>query len=146
MPQRFQGLSLENRQCRGRGTSSPDISECNAAELWQTGCRRDFSPACGADASLTRSWTHADACPCPFSADTARLAPSEHQRIERGTKPDVLGCKPCHWTRILKAAMVNASRAWKYVQTRCMTFLKWHTKVSIDKTVSTRMRSSHSPR
>jgi hypothetical protein len=28
--------------------------------------------------------------------------------------------------------MVNASRAWKYVQTRCMTFLKWHTKVSID--------------
>src|SRR5205823_4837878 len=52
MPQRFQGLALENRQYRGRGTSSPDISECNAAELWQTGCRRDFSPACAADASL----------------------------------------------------------------------------------------------
>jgi hypothetical protein len=24
----------------------------------------------------------------------------------------------------LKAAMVNASRAWKYAHTRCMTFLK----------------------
>src|SRR6266487_5897628 len=31
-------------------------------------------------------------------------------------------------------------------QPRCMTFLKWHTTVSIDKTVATRMRSSHSPR
>src|SRR5215471_17329593 len=28
--------------------------------------------------------------------------------MERGTKPDALGRKPCHWTRILKAAMVNA--------------------------------------
>src|SRR5262252_2224640 len=28
--------------------------------------------------------------------------------IERGTKPDALGWKPCHWTRILKTAMVNA--------------------------------------
>src|SRR6266704_4478942 len=66
--------------------------------------------------------------------------------IERGTKPDALGRKPYHWTRTLKAAIVNASRAWKYAQTRCMTFLKWQTKVSIDKTVSTRIRSSHSPR
>src|SRR5205823_13744617 len=66
--------------------------------------------------------------------------------MERGTKPAALGRKPCHWTSTLKAAMVNARRAWKYAQTRCMTFLKWHTKVSIDKTVSTRMRSSHSPR
>src|SRR5712691_4657948 len=66
--------------------------------------------------------------------------------IERGTKPDALGSKPCHCTNTLKAAMVNASRAWKYVQTRCMTFLKWQTSVSIDSTVSTSIRSSHSPR
>src|SRR6266571_3813960 len=33
--------------------------------------------------------------------------------IERGTKPYMLGCKPCHWTSTLKAAMVNARRAWK---------------------------------
>src|SRR5215467_14658261 len=63
--------------------------------------------------------------------------------MERGTKPDALGWKPCHWTRTLKAAMVNASRAWKYAQPRCMTFLKWQTKVSIDNTVSMRIRSSH---
>src|SRR5712691_9262878 len=31
--------------------------------------------------------------------------------IERGTKPDTLGWKPCHWTSTLKTAMVNASRA-----------------------------------
>ena len=31
--------------------------------------------------------------------------------MERGTKPDALGRKPCHWTSTLKAAMVNASRA-----------------------------------
>ena len=31
--------------------------------------------------------------------------------IERGTKPDVVGSKPCHWTSTLKAAMVNAKRA-----------------------------------
>src|SRR6266566_5253627 len=30
--------------------------------------------------------------------------------IERGTKPDALGWKPCHWTRTLKAAIVNARR------------------------------------
>src|SRR4029450_7094596 len=30
--------------------------------------------------------------------------------IERGTKPDALGCKPCHCTSTLKAARVNASR------------------------------------
>ena len=28
--------------------------------------------------------------------------------------------------------MVNARRAWKYSQTRCMTFLKWQTSVSMD--------------
>src|SRR5438128_2027154 len=78
--QPFAGLSLENLQCRGRGISLPDISECNAAELWQSGSRRDFSPAFAADASLTPSWTRADACPCPFSADTARLAPSDRHR------------------------------------------------------------------
>ena len=42
--------------------------------------------------------------------------------------------------------MVNASRAWKYAQTRCMTFLKWQTSVSIERTVSTSIRSSYSPR
>src|SRR5712691_5649110 len=42
--------------------------------------------------------------------------------------------------------MVNASRAWKYVHTRCMTFVKWQTTVSIDNTVSTSRRSCHSPR
>src|SRR6516165_5072777 len=31
--------------------------------------------------------------------------------IKRGTQPDAEGCKPCHWTRIWKAAMVKASRA-----------------------------------
>ncbi len=31
--------------------------------------------------------------------------------IERGTKPDAVGGKPCHWTSTLKAAMVNAKRA-----------------------------------
>ena len=30
--------------------------------------------------------------------------------------------------------------------TRCMTFLKWQTSVSIESTVSTNIRSSHSPR
>jgi hypothetical protein len=61
-----------------------------------------------------------------------------------GTKPDALDWKPCHWTSTLNAAMVNARRAWKYAQTRCMTFLTWQTSVSIESTVSTRMRSSHS--
>jgi len=31
--------------------------------------------------------------------------------IERGTKPDQLGRKPCHWTSTLKAAMVKARQA-----------------------------------
>jgi hypothetical protein len=31
--------------------------------------------------------------------------------IERDTKPDKLGWKPCHWTSTLKAAMVKARRA-----------------------------------
>src|SRR5215472_10505544 len=66
--------------------------------------------------------------------------------IERGTKPDAVGWKPCHWTSTLKAAMVNASRAWKYSQPRCMTFLKWQTTVSIESTVSTSIWSSHAPR
>src|SRR6476659_8030605 len=42
--------------------------------------------------------------------------------------------------------MVNASRAWKYAQPRCMTFLRWQTNVSMESTVSTSIRSSHSPR
>src|SRR5712664_208824 len=58
--------------------------------------------------------------------------------IESGTKPDALGSKPCHWTSTLKAAMVNARRASKYAQNRCMTLLKWQTKVSIESTVSTK--------
>src|SRR5215475_13572788 len=41
--------------------------------------------------------------------------------IERGTKPDKLGRKPCHWTSTLKSAMVKARRAWKYAQPRCIT-------------------------
>ncbi len=36
--------------------------------------------------------------------------------------------------------MVKASRAWKYAQTQCMTFLTWVTSVSIDNTVSTSIR------
>ena len=44
--------------------------------------------------------------------------------IERGTKPDALGWKPCHWTNTLKAAMVNASRAWKYAQHAVHDFLE----------------------
>jgi len=66
--------------------------------------------------------------------------------IERGTKPDAWGWKPCHWTNTLKAAMVNARRARKYAQPRCITYLKWQTSVSIESTVSTSMRSCHSPR
>ena len=42
--------------------------------------------------------------------------------------------------------MVNASRAWKDVHTRCMTLLQWQTKVSMESTVSTSMRSYHAPR
>src|SRR5205823_1377428 len=66
--------------------------------------------------------------------------------IERGPKPWAFGRQPYHWTNTLKAAKVNARRAWKDAQTRCMTFLQWQTSVSIATTVSTRMRSSHSPR
>ena len=36
----------------------------------------------------------------------------------------------------LQAAMVNASRAWTYGQTRCMPFVQWQTSVSIARTVS----------
>ena len=66
--------------------------------------------------------------------------------IERGTKPYALGRKPYHRTSTLNAAMVNASRAWKYAQTRCMTFLKWQTTVSMESTVSASRRSCHFPR
>jgi len=66
--------------------------------------------------------------------------------MERGTKPDAVGRKPCHWTNTWQAAMANASRAWQYTQTRCMTFVQWQTTVSIDNTISTSRRSCHSPR
>ena len=66
--------------------------------------------------------------------------------IERGTKPDAWGWKPCHWTSTLNTAMVQARRAWKYSQPRCMTFLQWQTTVSIESTVSTSRQSCHAPR
>src|SRR5204863_9416049 len=34
--------------------------------------------------------------------------------IERGTKPDAWGWKPCHWTNTLKAAVVNARVVYLY--------------------------------
>src|SRR5438128_452608 len=34
----------------------------------------------------------------------------------------------------------------KYAQPRCITFLRWQTSVNIERTVSTSIRSSHSPR
>src|SRR5262247_4935729 len=77
-------------QCREKGTLSPDISECSVVELLRTGSRRGFSPVCGADASPTLSSTHAGACPCPFSADTARLDPSDRQRIGESSPDDGL--------------------------------------------------------
>src|SRR6516165_52027 len=79
--QRVEGLSLENPQHPEKGTLSPDRSECSAVGLRQTGSHHGFSPAVGADASLTPSWTHAGACPGLFSADIAKLDPSDHQRI-----------------------------------------------------------------
>src|SRR2546423_8553552 len=79
--QRVEGLSLGNPQHPAKGTLSPDRSECSAVGLRQTGSHHGFSPAVGADASLTPSWTHAGACPCLFSADIAKLDPSDHQRI-----------------------------------------------------------------
>src|SRR5438309_7670597 len=84
------GLSQENPQHPRRGTLSPGRSECSAVGLLQTWPHHGFSLACGADASLTRSWTHADACPCPFSADTARLDPSDHQKIGESYQDDGL--------------------------------------------------------
>src|SRR4029453_15452029 len=56
--------------------------------------------------------------------------------IERGTKPDAVGRKPCHWTSTLKAAMVNARRAGKYAQPGCPTLCKWQTRDSISRTLS----------
>src|SRR5882724_11629078 len=50
--------------------------DVRAIAKWKILCYQAFA----ADASLTPSWTHADACPCPFSADTERLAPSDRQR------------------------------------------------------------------
>src|SRR6516225_9894234 len=79
--QRVEGLSLENPQHPEKGTLSPDSSDCSAVGLRQTGAHHGFSPAVGADASLTPSWTHAGACPGLFSADIAKLDPSDHQRI-----------------------------------------------------------------
>ena len=46
----------------------------------------------------------------------------------------------------VKAAMVNASRAWQYDHSRCSAFLKWQTTVSMESTVSTNRRSCHAPR
>jgi transposase len=46
---------------------------------------------------------------------------------------------------VLKATMANASRAWQYAHTRCITRLQWQTTVSIESTISTNMRSCHSP-
>ena len=85
-----EGLALKTLQCRGKGTLSPDISEYSVVELLRTESRRGFSLVCGADASPTRSWTHADASPSPFSADTARLAPSDRQRIGESSPNDGL--------------------------------------------------------
>src|ERR1043166_6353483 len=62
-------------------TDQRALSSYSVVELLRTGSRRGFSPVCGADACPTRSSTHAGACPCPFSADTARLDPSDRQRI-----------------------------------------------------------------
>src|SRR5438128_735928 len=39
-----------------------------------------------------------DACPCPFSADTARLAPSEHQRI--GESYQLESGEFCAWPKL----------------------------------------------
>jgi hypothetical protein len=66
--------------------------------------------------------------------------------MERSTKPDAFSRKPCHGTRTGKAALVHASRAWTYAQTRGIAFLQWLTSVSSESTVSTRRRSCHSPR
>src|SRR5215467_14763208 len=79
--QRVEVLSLENLQYPEKGTLSPDRSECSAVGLRQTGSHHGFSLAVGADASRTPSGSHAGACPCLFSADIAKLAPSDRQRI-----------------------------------------------------------------
>ena len=52
--------------------------------------------------------------------------------IARGTKPCSSTGKPYYCAGSSKIAMVKASPAWKYSQTRCMTFVKWLIKVSID--------------
>ena len=52
--------------------------------------------------------------------------------IARGTKPCSSTGKPCHCASTCKTAMVKASQAWEYFQTRCMTFVKRLIKVSID--------------
>ena len=88
--QRVAGLSLENLQYPEKGTLSPDRCEWSAVGLRQTGSHHGFSPAVGADASLTPSWIHAGACPCLFSADIAKLDPSDHQRIGESSQDDGL--------------------------------------------------------
>ena len=60
--------------------------------------------------------------------------------MDRWTKPRSSGFRPSNWAMILKAAMVKANRALKLSHTRCITFLKWHTSVSMDSTISTIMR------
>ncbi len=88
--QPFEGLARGNPQCRGRGTSSPDRSAWSAAGLLQTGSHHSFSPTFGADVSLTRRWTHANACPWLFSADIVRLDPSARQRMGESSQDDGL--------------------------------------------------------
>src|SRR5437016_11356190 len=72
------------------GEGIADRSEYNAAGLLPTGSHYGFSPAVGADASPTLNSTHAGACPCPVSADTARRAPSDRQSIGESWQDDGL--------------------------------------------------------
>ena len=65
--------------------------------------------------------------------------------IDKWTKPFSSGVNPCHWTKILKAAIVKANWARKYSQIRCRLCLKWQIVVNMDKTVSMIMRTFHLP-
>lgn len=51
-----------------------------------------------------------------------------------------------HRAKRFKTAIVHATRARKEAHTRCPIFLLWKTVVSIDHTVSTRMRVFQVPR
>jgi hypothetical protein len=53
-----------------------------------------------------------------------------HAAIERGTRPDAKGGKPCHGTNTLKAALVHTSRVWKSPHIRGMTLFTWQTTTS----------------